>query len=187
MHTSRPPHPEVGRQALNELRVALEQALALEPPPTADWEAILQRLLESQGGGAILRQQAILQDGFRRANAVLAGFLDERPLCPPGLRPRRAAIMEAVFHKFYAGKVQPAWSRVTRAKTMMNADLQAIAAHLQPVLYEPARVYLRDYWGAESRVDAQLQAVAMRHVRLWQTALRQCDMLPAAASAQRMD
>ncbi len=178
-------YPEVGRQALRDLRLAVDRALAGRPPPAAEWEGILQRLQESRAGGAVLREQAALTAGFLRANAVMQGFLERRPLCPPGLQPRRAGIMEVIFHKFYAGRIQPAWSGLRRTKDAMNADLEMLAARLGPTLAAPARDYLRCYWSAESPGDRQLQEAAMQHVRLWQKALRQCDMLPGAPVATR--
>lgn len=175
-------YPQAGRQALEQLREAMSDALAGSPPTAPALEKILHTLAESQGGGAILAQQAELVAGLERSNAALRHFLAAQPLCLPGLKPKRAEVMQAIFRKFYLGRVQPLWSELSRTKTAMNAEFAALFGLLEPVLDAAAQEYYRAYWQPGNAWDQRLSEVASEHVRLWQKALRQCGMLPGQKS-----
>lgn len=175
-------YPQAGRQALEQLRDAVSDALNGQPPAARPLENILQTLAESQAGGAILMQQAELRRGLQRSNQALRRFLAEQPLCAPGLKPKRAEVMQTIFRKFYLGRVQPLWSELSRTKTAMNSEFQALFQSLQPVLSPAAMSYYRAYWQPDNAWDQRLNEVAGEHVKLWQTALRQCGMLPGQSS-----
>lgn len=181
--------PQAGRQALEQLSEMVQKSLQGQPPPARELETVLHSLSESQAGGAILAQQAQLGLGLQRSNQALRAFLEAQPLCIQGLQPKRAEVMQTIFRKFYLGQVQPLWSELSRTKAAMNTEFQSLFQALEPVLAITAMDYYRGYWQPGNDWDQRLDDVAGEHVKLWQTALRQCGMLPGqvqpAATAAR--
>jgi hypothetical protein len=168
---------------------ALDALLALEsgqasPPDGLDLpalEAQLQQLGASAWGGAWLHAAVALGTTLDGTAALLEQAA-ARPYCRQGRPTPEARILQTVFWKFYAGRVQPYLSQVHRQG---EAWLQRHAALLASQRVTPPPAFAdyaaRALGTGEGSVWQRLGAARERHTRAWQELLGQCGLMPDAA------
>ena len=112
-----------------------------------------------------------------KAERLLEQRLGDRPLCPAGRRTPQAEILQNVFHKYYAGVLQPYLSKTDRFGAGMIDYLKSVA------LLAPPDV--DDRWQQEMIGTLEAERAGMlnahrRHVTKWQDILAQCAMMPGS-------
>ena len=112
-----------------------------------------------------------------KAERLLEQRLGDRPLCPGGRRTPQAEILQNVFHKYYAGVLQPYLSKTDRFGAGMLAYLKSVS------LLAPSGV--NDLWQQEVIGTLEAERAGMlkahrHHVTKWQDILAQCAMMPGS-------
>lgn len=146
---------------------------------SSEMEAQQQQLLATAALGRWrLSNKALAQLSLRSAG-LLSLRLSERPLCPAGRKTPQADIVQTVFHKYYAGVIQPYLSATDRFGAQMLDTLLAIGT-LSDGLSPEGWQDLMNQLVEERR---QMLAAHQQHVLAWQAILAQCGMMPGSQSS----
>ncbi len=166
------------QHGLGALDYALAQGLAIERqqwPSTSAMETQLQALLLSETAGRWLASQWLLTQTLNDVAALLQQRQQQRPLCPMGRRTPKAEILNNVFVKIYAARVQPYLARTDRAGRQLLERLTAIEQRMQGTVLPPA---FTQWLAAVHRAHAAFLAANQRHIQAWQATLRACELMP---------
>lgn len=163
-----------GLDALVDLAALIDVGLAGGAVTESQIEPVLARLQNSRGAATVLNAATLLTAHLQQTAGLIETRLDARPLCLQPQPTRDARIAETVFHKFYAGQVQPYLSNVTRALTRLVDALSELLA-VQRVTPRPAVV---TYVQRVSELRDGLQNASRDHARAWQRLLGQCGRMP---------
>ena len=166
------------QHGLEALDYALAQGLAMERlqwPTTSAMEARLKALLLSESAGRWLASQWLLTRTLNDVAALLQQRQQQRPLCPMGRRTPKAEILNNVFVKIYAARVQPYLARTDRAGRQLLERLTAIEQRMQGTVLPPA---FTQWLAAVHQARAAFLAANQRHIQAWQATLRACELMP---------
>lgn len=171
-----PPPPLVAFDAL----LALSTHLA-DPPDGLDLTALESRLQQigvSAWGGAWLHS-ALALAGTLDGTAALLEQAAARPYCRNGAATPEARILQTVFWKFYAGRVQPYLSQVHRhGEAWLVRHQQLLGSQALPLPPAVAGYAARALGRAPGSVWQQLAQARERHTQAWQELLGQCGLMP---------
>lgn len=171
--------PFAARQALEAL-LELGAQLHARTPAAADLEQWYRALSERRYFGAWLRSALALATSLEQAAAALER-IDRDRLCPQHEPTPRARILQTVFLKIYAGRVQPELARVHSQGRewlpVMRALWQQQTRRTEALERYAARTFAEVPGSIASRLD---QAVA-RHTDAWQAVLGACGLMPDGA------
>lgn len=165
--------------------VALEQLAAIAEglpeqlsPPAEQLEPLFQALHASPQGGELITSLASLRHTLDQGTALLRERLETRPLCPQGLPTERGRVLQNIFVKYYAGRLQPYLSQVHQRGERWQRALQHLAAQDAPA---STRAYLERLAGADDSLWQDFVTATAAHVRAWQDSLRSCGLAPGQA------
>lgn len=129
-------------------------------------------------GGAWARAAAITIGQLDRGSAALAAAR-QFPACPMGRVTPRARILQNVFTRYYAGRVQPWLAYLEQTGgAWLDAQQQLLATESvdTPVLFK--RWSQRMLSDGDGSLMRQLRSARERHVQAWQAVLDQCGLMP---------
>lgn len=163
---------------------------ALQPPPDGlALPALEQRLqqiaLNGFGGGWLRSVQGMTLALNRAADHLQA--IDLSRLCPQERPTPRARILETVFYRYYAARVQPYLAQLHRDGSAWQAAQQALlrtAPPPPPAFSAFARLAIGDHRGS---LWQALAVARERHTEAWQTTLGHCGLMPGSAGANPAD
>ncbi len=140
-------------------------------------ESHQQQMLATAAIGRWRLTNRALREVSLKADRLLEQRLGDRPLCPAGRRTPQAEILQNVFHKYYAGVLQPYLSKTDRFGVGMLAYLKSVS------LLAPSGV--NDVWQQEVIGTLEAERTGMlkahrHHVTKWQDILAQCAMMPGS-------
>lgn len=165
--------------ALHQL-AALGKHLATPPDglDRAALEAALHALRDRYGGA--WQRSALALSATLGATARQLAAADRQRLCPQGRPTPEARIVETVFYRIYAERLQPYLAQIHQDG---DAWLAAHAALLATTGTLP--VALRDYRArvlgrGPGSVWAELAAARQGHTEAWQSLLGDCGLMPSA-------
>ena len=144
---------------------------------SAVMESHQQQMLATAAIGRWRLTNRALWEVSLKAQRLLEQRLGDRPLCPAGRRTPQAEILQNVFHKYYAGVLQPYLSNTDRFGAGMLAYLKSVS--------QLAPSDVDDLWQQEviGTLDAERAGMLnahRRHVTKWQDILAQCAMMPGS-------
>ncbi len=193
---SREPIPLLGNQGYGDSLRALESLQKLIdsiddyrhngqfrlPAQLQNLEQRYFALHSSEYGSQLIKSLALLTHYLNLTADSLERAQQRRPLCFNKTPSAKAKILNNVFFKYYAGKVQPYMARVQREG---EPWLQRINALLDPHrLPVPAGVqqYRQQMldMSAENGLWPRYQRAIKRHTKAWQQVLTQCGMMPGS-------
>lgn len=156
---------------------------------SAEMEFHQQQWLASEAIGGWRATNDALRRMSLMATEQLHQRLGDRKLCPQGNKTPQAEIVQTVFHKFYAGQVQPYLSRSERFADALEQRLASVSELLVLVQADHPGVEKPDSDAAEHAwrtlrqqfsVERQaMQQAHLAHVGAWQQLLGQCGMMPS--------
>jgi len=135
-----------------------------------------QQMLATAAIGRWRYANAALTAMSRAAADTLDKRIGARPLCPAGKKTPQAEILQNVFHKYYAGIVQPYLSLTDR----FGSDLIHALSRVRKLAGEITPQEWRDL---EETLKLERQVMLTehrRHVTKWQDILAQCGMMPGS-------
>lgn len=148
----------------------------------APLERALQQLAASQYGGSLMRSLGRLVAELDAASTALEQA-HARPLCPQQRPTPQARVLQRVLRAHYAARAQPYMADVHsggRAWLDAHTRLLRTQAVNWPPAFERFRVAALDD-GSDSLWQRWITA-RDRHVQAWQAVLRQCALMPGAAT-----
>jgi hypothetical protein len=155
------------------------------PPDSAYFESQLQSLTVNEFGGRIAHAERLLSRKLHRVADALEKAVARRPICIDGKPNRKAETLKTVFHKFYAGHVQPYLAQVHQQGRDWRRQLHALLA-AQPA-DRPAAfdAYWTTMWSDATprALGPSFRAAAARHTKAWQNVLGQCQLMPGQSAS----
>lgn len=144
---------------------------------SAVMESHQQQMLATAAIGRWRLTNRALWEVSLKAQRLLEQRLGDRPLCPAGRRTPQAEILQNVFHKYYAGVLQPYLSKTDRFGAGMLAYLKSVS--------QLAPSDVDDLWQQEVIGTLEAERAGMlkahrHHVTKWQDILAQCAMMPGS-------
>ena len=106
--------------------------------------------------------------------------LQQRPLCFRQQTNPQANILNSVFHKYYAGEVQPYLSKLDRQGQRWLSEQATLLAHFAPLLPRTMQDYQQQVLSL-THPDAlwpRYLTARNRHTQAWQQILMQCNLMP---------
>jgi hypothetical protein len=167
--------------ALNQLTTLGRQLP--DPPDGVDraaLESALQRLRERYGGR--WQRSALALTATLSATAEQLRAADRARLCPQGRPTPEARIVETVFYRIYAERLQPYLAQVHQDGDAWLSVHEALLATVNPpAAFAPfrQRVLSRE----AGSVWSELAAARDRHTQAWQALLGDCGLMPSRPSA----
>lgn len=146
---------------------------------SSEMETQQQQLLATAALGRWRLSNAALTQLSERSAELLSRRLSDRPLCPAGRKTPQAEIVQTVFHKYYAGVIQPYLSMTDRFGAQVFdvfAQIALLSDGLPPSSWQ-------DLVGQLALEREQMLAAHKQHVRAWQALLAQCGMMPGSQSS----
>lgn len=141
-------------------------------------ERALGRLAASRYGGSLLRSLGLLIAELDAATAALERA-HAQPLCPQQRPTPRSRVLQQVFIRHYASRVQPYMADVQtggRAWLDAHAPLLASQRAKPPAAFERFRAAALD--DGSGSLWQRWITTRDRHVQAWQAVLRQCALMP---------
>lgn len=138
------------------------------------WEGHLETLVASQAGGVLLQRQALALQSLNQANQMLAS-LDPAALCPRNRASTRARRLRNVLDNIWGPTVQRALAEAVKQRRALADALATLASH--PAAVPDLIQWQAYYFGPDGR-EARLDETLGEHVRLWQSRLRPCGLMP---------
>lgn len=173
-----PAHISLSLTALDYALQQGQQMAAGDYHPAPEMELQLQQLLLGETLGRWLASQYLLTATLNEVAALLEQRLQQRPLCPAGRPTPQAQILNNVFYKIYAGRVQPYLSLTDRLGKRLLPRIRRMAA--LPTDGPPAA--FRQWLAQVEQAQQQFKVANQRHVQAWQAVLRQCGLMPGSAA-----
>lgn len=149
----------------------------------APLEQALQQFAEARYGGGLLHSVVLLVGELDAASTALESAA-AAPVCPQRRPTPRARVLQRVFERHYAGRVQPYMADVERGgRAWLDAHARLLAGQqvTWPAAFERFRRAALDD-GPDS-LWQRWTGARERHVQAWQSVLGQCALMPGAASA----
>ena len=140
-----------------------------------DLEPLLETLIHNPGGGKVLRRMALALRELERGNQLLAG-IDPQRLCPKDRASTRARRLRNVLDNVWGPRVQATLTDNRRRYRQLMETLRLMNG-MQVSDQAVFRDWRRHYFGPAG-VEKQLEQALARHVRLWQSRLRPCGLMP---------
>jgi len=165
-------------QQLSELAVISQPDAIVLPNWLSDVEAPYEVLHRSEFGASLLTSLSIMTQTLDKTADAIEARLKVKPFCFPGHQPARAKTLNTVFHKYYAGKVQPYMAIIQRDGlpwlTLHDELLQQLPSSKAMIDYRHKVISVT----SESSLWGKWVKARQKHTKAWQTILGQCDMMP---------
>tara|TARA_B100000459_G_scaffold147556_2_gene118719 strand:- start:6444 stop:7505 length:1062 start_codon:yes stop_codon:yes gene_type:complete len=144
---------------------------------SAVMESHQQQMLATAAIGRWRLTNRALMDVSIKGARLLEQRLGDRPLCPAGRRTPQAEILQNVFHKYYAGVLQPYLSKTDRFSAELIGYLSVISSLAPTGVVDEWQV---DVINVLEEERAAMLNAHRRHVTKWQDILAQCAMMPGS-------
>lgn len=131
-------------------------------------------------GGQIQNAALRAASALDQASALLSRRLARRPLCFDGRPNRRARVLRTILLDIYGQRVQPYLADLVRAGRLWRETTATLVAVQTVALPGAFRRYHQATLAGNTGVWARLDAAIAVHTETWQTALRQCSLMPGA-------
>lgn len=175
---------QASRRALAQLTGALRAIQHGQEVSAQTLAPAYETLDKSEYGGALQIAAVEAATALERARATLQTRLDARPICFNGRPSRRGRILRTILLDIYGQRVQPYLADLVRAGRLWRATVDGLIA-AQDITPMSAFVdYRAETLAADTGVWARLDHAIAEHTDLWQSAMRQCDLMPGNAGRQ---
>lgn len=157
--------------------VSIGQQLPDHLPPASDeLDPLFFALLATDQGGQLISSLSTLTKTLNQGSEALEIRQTQRPICPQRRATEQARILQNVFVKFYAGKLQPYLAKVDQRGKRWSASLMQMSEieQVPPALKQ----YLLALAGPNGSLWSQFQHATKRHIKAWQTTLKSCGLAP---------
>lgn len=147
-------------------------------------EATLQALRDRYGGA--WQRSALALTETLAATAAQLEAAERRRLCPQGKPTPEARIVETVFYRFYAERLQPYLAQIHQDGDAWLSAHAALLETLDRLETDPSSLqgYRERVLGrGTGSLWADLAAARDRHTRAWQSLLGDCGLMPSRPSA----
>ncbi|WP_158278828.1 DUF3080 family protein [Leucothrix arctica] len=144
-------------------------------------EAPYEVMHRSEFGSHLLSSLSMMTQTLDRTAAAIEERLKRKPFCFPDHQPPHAKTLNNVFHKYYAGKVQPYMAVIQR----QGKPWFVLHDNLMSQLPAPSAMqnYQQQVVGVsvKNSLWGQWVQARKRHTNAWQKILGQCNMMPGAS------
>lgn len=146
-------------------------------------------LFKNETGSQVFTSVQLMTEYLIQASKMLNQRLNQRPLCPNGVKTEKAEILYNVFLKFYIGEVQPYLAQVHHiGEPWLHENNKLLDSFRK--LGHPIPESVSNYAAAVLSTTAEdslwnnyIQA-RDNHTRSWQQILKQCGMMPSQNNRQ---
>jgi len=147
-------------------------------------ELIYEQLHRNRSGAKILTSLKLVTQYLNHASNLIEHHLAQKPICFNGKINQKAKILQNVFYKYYAAEFQPYLVHVhktAQAWLDLNNNFIANLTTQGLVLQPTVTAYQRRIIARNSELSlwSEYEASRTRHIKAWQTILKQCGMMPS--------
>ena len=149
----------------------------MEDLNTAALEKHFEQIYRTDFGSRWLQSVRILTKTLDQTARAINARLDQRPICSHHPPNNQARMIQNVFVKFYAGRLQPYIAMIEQQGRPWIKANQTLQDEL-PVP-DVAQRYFDALWGGKNSVYGTYQQARERHTQAWQRLLGQCGLMPS--------
>jgi len=170
----KPAHSSRTLEALDFAIHQGQQIKAADFSAPENMETQLQQLMLGESLGRWLASVYLLTSVLNNTTQIIEQRLAYKPLCPTGEKTPQADILNNVFWKVYAAEVQPYLSLTDKLGKQLMIRLNT----MQQLLQENPPAEFTGWLQQVKETQQDFNQANQRHVKAWQTALKQCGLMP---------
>ncbi|MEY4684418.1 MAG: hypothetical protein RLZ25_877 [Pseudomonadota bacterium] len=171
-------------ELVSALRFISAQGRELQSVQDSKEQSILESkyyiLQSSKLVGQLLQGMVVTTEYMQQGSELLETVAEQRKICPMGRKTVKGDYFFNVFQKFYIGEAQPYMSLIhTQARLLVEAIDELVKE--QKVEIPDAFQSFYNHTlnpGSDSSAWSKFNKALSRHTIAWQSALKQCDLMP---------